>query len=458
MRSLSLILSSVLIVATALGECPTTFEGWVEWREKLSHRWAETINQGGNGIGNWALEQLSAIHDCRKENMNLFSKNLGLDVCWSALLDGLKTLSQFRGSDSTPPWKLGMNVSDGDYYARTSKFTAIPDDIQNNLGFLNAVNKLETLDAAYAEIARMNEARRKKGDGVIEFVRFQGNVPAANSGSRERLLLYIAGNPQKWFSVGMPNKDGTHTPQFSAIAIHADSHGNKSVYFKDHWRVSHPNRVSFEDVKEGKFGDSCWACHKSGLLALPPLSGVTEEDQKKIPHFNDTMISVGLVGNKVFYDPSKLGPGYGGYSGDEEDLEGLREQIFPFCIPTSEPTPVDAALITPFVPIDKKRIRKAMNCSQCHNGQQRARLTPPLSDSIERKIDSGVMPPGMNLSSREKSALKYCLRLEYSGVFRGLEKPVRGRLERYLLQKECHQQIENVPRPKPAHSNGDSEL
>jgi hypothetical protein len=465
-----------------LPPCPQGFETWVKWRTHLAREWSFQTNQNSDSIGEWAQAKLDRYRECRKESLPLFAREPGLDSCFKDLLEMLKATSHFRGPGSNPPRLLGMNVPDAKYYRKTSVFTAIPDDIRDNQAFLKAVSKLETMGEAYRELDKLNEARKKKKEPLIEYSRFVGNVTAKTSESKERLLLYIPGNPEKWISIALASQNGTRTPQISAIGVHTNGRKEKNIYFKDHWRLykDAENRVEFEDVQEGKFSDACWKCHKSGLLTLPVSADLTAAEKEKVRHFNEVMLSQGVLNSGGYYDARKLGVGIGGDDQKEKNLKKLREEIFPFCVANTVSFGATGEYKKLLAEVDRTKVTEAMNCSQCHDGETRGLLTPPYGDIVFRSIREGKMPPGANLSDDERRVLKECLELEQFGVlsnlelaklnsfmksveegarpglYRGIEglseKYIDGRQTRYLTRTECRAAApESSPKSTPGH-------
>jgi len=521
--SLSLLLAhpvfgDVSPIVIAPPPCPKTFAEWVDFRSDFVNRYAITSSKGSDTVGLWAQGKLKYIAGCRKNSLDVFTKNPGLDQCFAPVTHWLTALTPFQSSFTTtlsgpekdkgptdpPPQKLGMNVPDAEYYKRTSQFTSIPADLRDNQDFLSALNKPKNSPAVYAELEKINAARKQAGKPQLEWAQFKGNVKAAGSGTLVRLMVYEPGNPAKWFSIGLPADDGTRTPQWSAIAVH-EKNGVKNTYFKDHWRqyTRDPKAAddskdahystSFEDVQEGKFSDACWKCHKSGLLALPIDPSLPEADRKKTARFNQLMEQTGRTGSAGFYDPATLGPGLGGDPTTEAGLNELREVLFPYCVADAikDDRSADRKAVYDKMwnAIDKRKVLEAMNCSACHDGNQRGKLTVPFGDILFRYVDEGRMPTHANLNETERSVLKACLNLEYSGVTNSDEsyrlykegrdggisrdaesdpKPwyerivglpnvkgtIQGRLARHLLNEPCTSQGKSTKEPKASTDRG----
>lgn len=475
------------VLIDASKSCPHTFDEWVQQRSDVVNTFAFLELKTSDRLGEWARDQLEFLKNCRRYNRALLAQAPGIEECWASVMDWLQALEHFQGGEETLDLiktdegisrRLGMNQTDEEYYRRTSHYTEIPKDIAGNQTFLQALSDPKTLQAAYAEIGKMNEARKKQKLPAIEYARFKGNVEAMDSRTVVRLMLYIPGNPEQWFSVGLPSENGIKTPQWSAIAVYKNSAGELHVYFKDHWRVytqsekeNTPAHVSFEEVKAGKFTDSCWKCHKSGPLKLLVDSSLPEAEQKQTKHFNEIISSYGLVGSGGFYDAHKLGVGLGGDPSEEKGLAEYREKILPYCIAKGTRNKAE------WNGIDRSKIQKAMSCTRCHDGVTRGLLTVPLGDVVFRYIRSGAMPPGEKLTEKEREVLAVCLEVEYSGVsskkemdrltgarnssqwyngIEGFKKPddfIPGRLWRHLTQVECTAQgkAEKTVRPAPGH-------
>lgn len=340
---------------------------------------------------------------------------------------------------------LGMDISDRDYYDYAIPFAELP-PLLKSPEFLQAMSTPATYKNAVAQIeaanARLPLADRWK---VVPFrSQFILSVDITTYG---RMLVLAPNQPapdggtiDKWvlFAIATPEMDpATEISSVSVIATHrpARAPGKVASYGLDYMRVKDaatgkitPTAVIHLPLDSPFKSDNCYDCHKAAVIPLHP----------KVEY---TFAPSGALIEKPAHAPSSLGAinelikAYGPPDFGHQQAAAYGPSMGPQKRPRTDAFIAAAAAGTGIDPASYARIRKAMECSSCHNDfapinfLQAARAAQEV-DSFESRqgivqtmIESGLMPPDNRLSRQERQALWQCLSKEYldlssqTGVF-----------------------------------------
>jgi hypothetical protein len=171
---------------------------------------------------------------------------------------------------------------------------------------------------------------------------------------------------------------------------------------------------------------TCFVCHRTGAMPIVPDDGIApisytsgKSGTEVIRAFNQQ------IRNTATATPPSI---------NSKSLGPMIGAIDP---PTRTDDFVKSCFTKPgFTQTSVNKVKQAMNCAECHDGQSVGRLTFPLGmdaspntededlfnpgDVLNQMLAAKHMPPGANLSDDESVALAVCIGKEYYGGFQGL--------------------------------------
>ena len=297
--------------------------------------------------------------------------------------------------------QLGFEVTDKQYFAETSQYTAIPDFLLTPQ-FLRAVSRAENLPQARALLREMN-ASRTPDEKLIFFSYTSRHLGTPdNPDSYRRLLIIVPGNraqqvPEKWvqFGIADPRKPKS-VRNISVVAVLRATEQTTNVYFKDFYRTYRRNgSVTIKGRWElGEDDDNCVSCHKSGVLPIFPEAGsVSRDEQPLVETVNERFRSYGPARFGGYLDPSKFGPGLGSLRDDDSEL--FRRASFG----------------------GAKDTFKTVTCASCHRPNRLGSLNWPMDKTlISSFVKGGQMPLNSELRTAERARLYNQLVQDYFSV------------------------------------------
>lgn len=296
---------------------------------------------------------------------------------------------------------------------------------------------------------------------------FDLNGPAK---SESLLFVYIPGDkttPPSTFDRFLQLTLPEDPPELREEPVPSNPVPSKADYTEGSKNKKFPNSMAMITAQRGKDGEpgnivltsfgrsstsyhgnfsnitNCFSCHPSGLLPISPMGyrtlpgekSLPEDVKKKISDLNDIMSGYGKLnwgaGKQRFFIPEEYGPPKGAlsprgemvtYSGKTIPLDS--DEFLNYCMDNA-PNEVtytslrkdrewkfkkEADLV-----FDRSRVKKAMNCASCHDGNYRGILNEAISTGMLRYrifVDHS-MPPHLPLNVNEKLALENCLNLRY---------------------------------------------
>jgi hypothetical protein len=299
--------------------------------------------------------------------------------------------------DLKPDHQLGFNVTDKQYFAETQPYVQIPDFLLNQK-FLRWVGRYETLGKAKAFLASLN-ANRGQSDKLIFFsYRSRHLGTPDNDKSYRRLLIVVPGEaergiPEKWVQFGVTDpKKKALIRNVSVVSALLNSDGTFNAYFKDYYRTYRRGApIQIKGRWElGQGADNCAKCHKTGVLPIFPVDGsVAASEKQSLEDANNRFRTYGAPRFDKYLDQKKFGPG----------------------LAAANPTIRARRFGETF---HQTNVAEAMNCARCHQDQKLGALNWPMSRTIIKSfVKAGQMPPGHNLSERDRDELYKKLVDEY---------------------------------------------
>jgi hypothetical protein len=389
-------------------------------------------------------------------------------------LTGPKKLSNFMRFTNTVKWtevpdhSYGFSVSDREFIAYAAPYITVPDLLKSH-EFQAAISSRETYFDAYQMILDHNKTLppQRQWQVIIYDSQF---ITSADDTTYGRFFIYIpdeATAPNgdkvpvyKWtqFSIFTPASDHSlgdgckpeaasgngfgvphgNTCTYSMVAVRSLGERRKTeVYLVDFRRLENKTTSKMTMVPRTDLGlaeFACSHCHKSPVLPLHPAR-TYEFSGKDLVEAGDKFDDVIYTLNQRIesdYGPPNFGPWL--------DVTDFGPGIGPL-IDRS-----DAYLKSCSKGLDVRldRVREAMNCSSCHNGQSMGVINYPqatfstvdtefltfpagslpnderVRDILSVYIEEGLMPPPAlqsqtqnDLTPDERSALLSCLMTEY---------------------------------------------
>jgi hypothetical protein len=237
----------------------------------------------------------------------------------------------------------------------------------------------------------------------------------------------------------------------------------RRIYFRDHKVGNQVNTTEKKKVIDGQpisyhqfettnlttTASHCFGCHRNGpaTMALSNSSNPIVYSNKQegadareyVQKFNSSLHGLMNVELEGYKFPKKLSPPYG-----FNDTSNISDEFMKTCVKEG----TDPASIP--------KIKGAMNCAACHNGQDSYELTYPFGpksfkyglDIIKGDIKSGHMPPGHSLDRQESENVFRCLNQDYFGdpEFNGSQAAIpikKGKLIEYLTTNGCEELMQD---------------
>lgn len=322
---------------------------------------------------------------------------------YSRFVEYIRVLSLDRQKDH----QLGFELSDREYFEKSSAFTSIPEFLKTQ-EFLLLVKRAETLPEAKALLRRINESRSPVEQ--LLYLSFESRHLGTpdNDLSYLRLLVVVPGDwsrniPEKWVQFGIADRGSRKAVRnVSVVSVFPEAGKKVNVYFKDYFRTYRRNsEVSVKGRWELGYGDdNCVKCHKSGVLPIFPVEGSVSDDEKSMLEMvNQRFRTYGAPRFGGYLDTTKFGPGLG------TPLRNFNSQ---------------------------HAASSSMNCSECHQPSRLGSLSWPMDSTlISSFVESGRMPLGSTLTIGESSKLYRKLIEEYFSI----DDQNPGVLKSWLLQK-----------------------
>lgn len=317
-------------------------------------------------------------------------------------LEYVRVLSMSNQDDR----ELGFEVSDGDYFEKTSQHTTIPDFLLTPV-FLRTVSRFESLPKAKALLREIN-AGRSAADQLLFFSYKSRHLGTPdNPDSFRRLLIVVPGNeaqqvPEKWVQFGIPNpRAPASVRNVSVVAVLPGPDQTSNVYFKDYYRTYRRNgSIQIKGRWElGEGDDNCVECHKSGVLPIFPVKGsISPDEQPLLTAVNERFLGYGPARFDKYIDVSKFGPGLGSMRPGKSTSNKFN----------------------------------TASCTSCHHAKGLGPLNWPMDSTlISSFVKSGRMPQGAQLRPAERTQLYRQLIQDYFAIDE--ERP--GILKAWLLGK-----------------------
>jgi hypothetical protein len=232
-----------------------------------------------------------------------------------------------------------------------------------------------------------------------------------------RVLIVLPGKKfDQWFMISRPTDelDGglKEGGAFSLVSVQKQSASGEElnqpvVRFQDFWRVWDKGKPQISTrLAEGRGLENCYRCHKTGVLGLNPK-----------PDFKPASLIPGTPGPKLVDEINLIAKKYGNSRVDQIDSRAFGPAIGPVGAQSRD----DSFFKSCAKDLSRDsypRIRKAMDCASCHDGNTKGILNWPmgLEDvKIFSTFTRDRMPPHSKLTPDEKLALTQCLLTEYYG-------------------------------------------
>jgi len=328
--------------------------------------------------------------------------------------------------DLKPDHQLGFNVTDKQYFADTHQYVQIPEFLLNQK-FLLWSSRYETLDKAKAFLRSVNSTRGQSDQLIFFSYRSRHLGTPDNNKSYRRLLIVVPGDveqgtPEKWVQFGVTDPgDRALVRTVSVVSVLFNSDGTSDDYFKDYFRTYRRNGpIQIKGRWElGQGADNCAKCHKSGVLPIFPVDGsVRESEKQSLYEANTRFLTYGTPRFGKYLDEKKFGPGLAAAD------PATRTQRFGEAF-------------------DQTVVGEAMNCARCHQDQRLGALNWPMNQTIIKSfVKAAQMPPGHNLSERDRGQLYKKLVDEYFAT----DNANPGILKSWLLGTGEEGHVASVPR------------
>jgi hypothetical protein len=403
---LCLLLAGNTVSASPCAELKTGADAWVATSVDALVQSARAAYEGDLAIPAYGrvLDGVAGtIRKCR------LSEDEGFLSRYRAFIEYVEIASL----DRQPDHELGFVVPDGQYFAETRQFVAIPEFLLSQT-FLRSVSRYETLKQAKSFLRQLNSTRDPSEQLIFFSYKSRHLGTPDNSSSYRRFLIVVSGNaasgvPDKWVQFGVPDPGvRARVRNISVVSAVARSEGTFDAYFKDFYRTyGRDGRISIEGRWElGEGSGNCARCHKSGILPIFPVRGsVNATEQQALLAVNERFLTYGSPRFGNYLDGRKLGPGLSSASLDD------RRQRF-----GARFAEAPAA--------------KAMVCSSCHNSRHLGALNWPMDKTlISSYVNGGQMPKGHQLKISDRRDLYAKLIDEYFAI----DKNNPGILKSWLL-------------------------
>ena len=378
---------------------------------------------------------VQGVHETAERSRDFFAQNPVAEECTA----NLRAFSRALWQANQPGHTLGLESSNRAYHATLPypDLLELPPELHDQR-FLKLLddNTPQSLDAAvhYLESinARITDPERAfryfvyqsqhlpTPDGTLAYGRFFVLVPGP---SFDRYLQFgLRDDPQMPLPHGlsMVTIQKTHPDTGSPLRV-------PRAYLTDLWRVRENGKIIVGTrLEQTGHLENCYECHKPALLPIVPEPSTFDAQRwgRTLEEVNAQM-SRHAVAEHAGLNRTAYGPGLG---------------------PLDSPLRTDAFLLScagnQVKPEDLPRLRSAMRCARCHDGENPAELDYPI---LLRELPAGgtlpfryvvkyrKMPPGADLTDNEREALLRCLEEEYLRGF--ADQP--GILSTWLAQPDC---------------------
>lgn len=407
--------------------CPTSNSQWRTWRDQELSRLADGRYEAN------ARYIAAFFTKCRPA--------LKAAPQAARCMANLQAFTRHRLLEKTPGHSLGFELTDEAYLASVpapALFT-LPDVLRRQ-DFLRALDQDSEKErqVALAILDRYNKELEDPSTHLSYVIFRSQDLPTPDESlARTRLLVRIPhGDYQQFVQFGL--RDHRRQPlaqSVSLIAVQTSDLGTHlplprpKVYFNDLFRLRHSGTIIYGNrLRENKGRlERCTSCHQTPVLPISPDEGF---DSAKFGHaLADMNAHIEELQDAVAAEePAGAdGPALADHSTGNPD-----DTFMQHCAAVSGVGPESLA-----------RVRDAMNCAECHNGQNRGPLTRmsvhegqlPLGGNMVKRavLSDRSMPPGVALSDAEREALYACLQTEYLGN----AGEHSGQLWRWLAQEDC---------------------
>ncbi len=341
---------------------------------------------------------------------------------------------------SDPAHEGGLSIPDADYLARVRRAATFPPLLRSQ-PFLRAVSD----PARYAEAVALIDAHNATLPEAARFTVLlyrSAFIRTPDRTTHGRFFVHVPGDPEQWIQFGIltPGMDEAltmHSVSVVALVGPPEAAGSREAVLVDWWRVYEDDGTIRLGTRldDGNGTNRCFDCHKIPVLPIHPDEEYDLDDAGRLvpklegrgevpARLNALIAETGSPDAGGLFDPAGFGPALGPVGRARPDALLRR-----WCGATVD----DASLA---------RIREAMDCSSCHDGELVGRhnfpqavasdqdlgLFHPVSEErmpiAKVYVERGLMPPDSDLTPAERRALWACLQAEYfdptdgSGVLR----------------------------------------
>lgn len=394
-------------------DCPQGFEAWIKWRQ-------EALTQANKMQFVSGLNAIQATFQSCKRSFD----ELGPQ---KKCFENLDKFSFTSYQTHIKNHSLGLDTSDSDYFAylKANELGTLPDAFVDSA----VLKKIDsTSESEYPNLADYIQSIGPKG--TISFYYASKDIPSVDDASvKGRIFVYIPGDKKdivSQYAVGI-GKKGKLPNAISVITVlKVDSQGHQLekplVYYNDLWRKRTGNSIAVENrIVENRRMENCYSCHKSPFIPIYP-----DADTFDFQKIGDRLTAANALMSKY---------GTAVYVGINSEEYGPPMGLTASSISECQASQSISA-----------ETRANLNCADCHNGHDRGSLNFPSgldsqlpgSTSLVKLFVQkfGLMPPmHQNLKPEEREAILKCLVNDYYGDFNDIHK---GRLNKWLLQEDCH--------------------
>ncbi len=391
--------------------CPKTISDWKKFQDRGAAQLVHFAASGSNNSFNTDVRQMNSIF---RACFNLEAEPLKSNADLVASLMNLKRFTSARSVEGLDHFAMGFNVQDAQYFQETSAFTAVPADLQTP-DILSAFSDPKRTDDAIKMLESLNKSYASNAQMI--FFRYTSQHLTTPDASRVfgRILILVPGvddtqgsKIDRWVQFGVPEEGNGHTQNVSVVAVVTHRDKTTDIYFKDHFRMFDKNAIYLKSRFDvNGTGDSCVACHKSGVLPIFPMPGsLASIDQPKLDAVNRLFRQYGPPSFGGYLNPADEGPGLG--ATDDAATAMRTPDFFAQCTTgLALENSTDSHL----------KISNAMTCANCHNSKRLGDLNYPLNTTeIDSYVRAGLMPPKSQLNANEREGLLRCLKAEYLGT------------------------------------------
>jgi len=327
---------------------------------------------------------------------------------------------------------LGYEISDQDYFSRSSSELKIP-DLLTSQEFLTDMSDPLTYKNAVSLIAEHNTKLAKNQKWIVFLYRSQF-LKSVDKATYGRMLVLVpdekapdGGYTDRWIQYAIATPGDAvpkETKSVSMVVVHRDRFGvsTSKAYLCDFMRQrDSTNRFSGvipTMLLRDNASKNCYECHKSPVLPIHPKKAFEFNSSAELVESRDAMRSM----------PDLLNARISNYAMCEfmsMNSDSYGPTIGPNEITLSDEFIRDSANDPSLSAESLAKLRIAMKCESCHSSPSKINYPQAVQSSIgfqnfEQKvgivqtyIESGWMPPNNNLTAAERRALWKTLYNEY---------------------------------------------